>query len=158
MIAAQRDFGKMHSADLQLVKANCSCDDVDDRIGGADFVKMNFFRSCTVDFSLGFGQTLEDLDARFFDLVGQIACLYELANLFPGARRFMTRRLYLKMCRSDRVDSFFCNIEFEFECGNFSQFPTKNFQRKPQVQKRRDEHVAADSADQITVGNSHHFT
>jgi hypothetical protein len=129
--AAQRDLGKMQSADLQLVKADCRCDDVDDRIGCADFVKMNFFRRHAVDFSLGLGQTVEDLDAGFFDLLGQFACLDELANLFPGSRRFIAWRRYLKLSRSKRMDSFLCNIEFECKCGNFSQFPPKHCKRKP---------------------------
>ena len=68
--APERDFGKMHRADLELVKADCSCDDIHNRIGGAHFVKMNFFGRHTVDFSLDFGQTVEDLDAGFLDLVG----------------------------------------------------------------------------------------
>ena len=104
--ASERYFGKMHSVDLQLVKADCSCDDVDDRIGCAHFVKMNFFRRYTVDFSLGLGQTVEDLDAGFFDLERELACLDKLTNLLPGPRRFIAGRPYLKLCGSDRVDNF----------------------------------------------------
>jgi hypothetical protein len=154
---SQRDFGKMQSADLELVKADRSCEDVDDRIGGADFVKMDFLHRHAVYLSLDLGQAVEDLDTGCFHLGCQVACFDELANLLPGAWRLIVGRRYLKLRRSDRVNRFLCNIELEIECRDCPQFSTKNFDGQPELHKRGDEHIATYSADQITICNAHHF-
>ena len=42
--------------------------DVDDGIGGADFVEVNLVDGDAVNLGFGFGQAGENLDARFLDL------------------------------------------------------------------------------------------
>jgi len=65
--------------------ADGSDNDIDDRIDGADLVKMDFVDQFSVKTSLGFGNTVKDFEGGVLDGGSEVGVLEEGANLSPRA-------------------------------------------------------------------------
>ena len=55
--------------------------DIEDRVGGADLVKVDFVFGNAVGFGLGFGQKIEGADHEGFGIFGEMCLLNELGDI-----------------------------------------------------------------------------
>ena len=66
--APQRNSREGEGLDPKFVNADRCCHDVDDGIGGADFMEMDTVDGDAVNLGFGLRQARENLDTRVFDL------------------------------------------------------------------------------------------
>jgi hypothetical protein len=56
------------------------------------------------------------------------------------------------------VNSLFSRPDIELQRRDFLELGSEAIERQPQIEQRCDKHVAADAADEISVGYSHRIT
>src|SRR3990167_8759066 len=111
------DGRKMEGADLKLVVTDRCRHGVYNRIRGADFMKVYFVGSDTVDFSLRLGQAGEDFKTLFFDLGIERALPDQVSNLFPRPLGFSFTANHPKASRANPANGFFCDLKPVVEAG-----------------------------------------
>ena len=82
-----------HARFAEQLERDARPDDIDDRIHRADFVKVNFLRRVTVDFSFRDSDAVEDGDGFLFHPGGQGAGGDELFDVGERAAVFVVRDL-----------------------------------------------------------------
>src|SRR3990167_749108 len=132
----QRDAGEVKGIDLQMMDRYGCGDDVHDRVGGADFMKVHFIESATVDFSFRLGQAGENFKTLFFALGIKRALPDQVSNLFPWPLGFSFTANHPKASRANPVNGFLCDLKPVIEPGKFLQFRLELVQLQPEIEQR----------------------
>ena len=83
---AHRQRRNQDLADAKLIESPCRADDIDDRIDGADFVKVNLVGRGVVNLGLGLGERFEYRDRAMFDRFRASDDLSIIARISPKWR------------------------------------------------------------------------
>ena len=132
-------------------------DDVDDGIGGADFMKMNIDRRRRRGSSLRLGRAGRR-SSMAVALTGaiQFTALEQSADLLArSAAALVAGRSLGTGWRGRRGRVFFAVLSANFSVGIFLSSDFELAQRQAEIDQRGDEHVAADAADEVSVGYFH---
>jgi hypothetical protein len=94
-------------------------DDIDDRIGRADFVEVDALRRDAVDLAFGGGEAREDIERAVLDRLFERALMQQAADLRPGAIGLLLSGGDAEARRADRADLFAADFEPIFQPRDF---------------------------------------
>jgi hypothetical protein len=161
MFAFNRAAAEWKSRDGELLEAKKmqtgnAANHVRDRIGCADFVKMNFLRRGVMYFRFGLSETAENVQGLIAHRIRQVGFVDDFFDVMKMAMRVLVRRAYVDFGRINlaaldlaRVQPQPGNAE---AIRNLLQFVKGN----TGVNQRAEDHIAAGAGDAVKVGETGH--
>ena len=150
--AAQRNRRRIDLIDAQQCQPGDKPHHVDDRVDGANLVKVHLLQGNTVYFGLGASQPLDHGHTALLDRVSQRAALDDLANVVQVARRIGLQRIvHVQLGAGQAVIALVYSLQLIAIQVHLLQFSLQRVEFQSHVQQRAKEHVAAHPGKAVQV-------